>query len=370
MCLSLQSLSKGHCVHNSSPMPGVQLKKDSPLRYPFSPPAADGSVVEVAAGVLWLRMPMPMSLDHINVYLLRDGPGWTIVDTGLGLPATHALWEQIFTTGQLAGHKPTRLICTHCHYDHAGAAAWLQAHFNIPLLMSYGEFMMLRLQMGPPPDPLPQAHADFYACSGLDDEQVQRMFAVLRKDPFRNVPPVTYERLRHGQVLHLGDDAWQVVVGEGHSPEHVCLYDARRKILVAGDQLLPGITSNVMVTPFEPNGNPLQGWLESMRRLRELDAQTLVLPSHQGVFYGVRERADQMVAHHMDQFSMVRTHLRQHPRASAADIMHVLFPRLRSPMDQLLALGETFAHLNWMRCQGELQRIRGNNKIDYFSLVE
>lgn len=325
-------------------------------------------MVEVAAGVLWLRMPMPMSLDHINVYLLRDGPGWAIVDTGLGLPATQALWEQIFTTGPLAGQMPTQLICTHCHYDHAGAAAWIQTRFQVPLRMSYGEFMMLRLQMAPPPDPLPPAHADFYTRSGVEDAQVQRMLAAVRKDPLMPQAPLTYQRLRAGQVLQLGERQWQVLVGEGHSPEHVCLYDAQAKILLAGDQLLPGITSNVMVTPFEPEGNPVQWWLDSMRRLRELDPETLVLPSHQGVFYGLRERVDEIIAHHEQQFVLVREHLRQHQRATAAELMHVLFPKLRSPMDQLLALGETLAHLNCMRWDGELIRRSDAQPIDYFSL--
>lgn len=351
-------------------MTGVQLKAGSPLRYPFEAPASDGSMVEVAQGVLWLRMPMPMSLDHINVYLLKDGEGWAIVDTGLGLPATHALWAQIFSTGPLAGQKPTRLICTHCHYDHTGAAAWLQAQFGIPLLMSYGEFMMMRQHMAPPPDPLPPSHSAFYTSSGMADEQVQRMFAVLRKDPLMTASPVAYQRLRHGQVLRLGDCAWQVVVGEGHSPEHVCLYDAQRKILIAGDQLLPGITSNIMVTPFEPDGNPVQWWLDSMARLRQLDPHTLVLPSHQGVFYGLRERCDEIVAHHMREFALIREHLRAHAQATAADIMAVLFPKLRGPMDQLMALGETLAHLNWLRLAGELQRTRADNNIDYFSLSE
>lgn len=357
-------------MHNASPMSGVQLKTGSALRYPFEAPKADGSMVEVASGVLWLRMPMPMSLDHINVYLLRDGAGWAIVDTGLGLPTTRALWQQVFSSGPLAGQAPTRLICTHCHYDHAGAAAWIQEHFGVPLLMSYGEFMMVRSQMAPPPDPLPKSHTDFYVHAGLEDEQVERMFAALRKDPFMAPPPVAYQRLRHGQVLQLGAHSWQVVVGEGHSPEHVCLYDAQRKILIAGDQLLPSITSNVMVSPFEPEGNPLQGWLESMDRLRMLDAESLVLPSHQGVFYGLRERTDEIVAHHMQQFDLVREYLARHQQASAAEIMRLLFTKLRSPVDQMMALGETIAHLNWMHQAGQLQRTRGDNNIDYFSLSE
>ena len=154
----------------------VRAKPADVLRYPFAAPAADGSHVEIVPGLLWLRMPMPMALDHINVYLLRDGDGWAVVDTGLGIPGTFELWEKIFTE-KLAGQPLTRVICTHCHYDHAGAAWWLQERFGVPLLMSYGEFMMLRSLMGPPPDPLPEAHRDFYARAGVSSEEIRRGFA-------------------------------------------------------------------------------------------------------------------------------------------------------------------------------------------------
>ena len=93
-----------------------RLRGRASLEYPFAPPAADGSVVEVAPGVLWLRQPMPMSLDHINVYLLRDGDGWTLVDTGLNTQQSRDLWEQIIAT-RLGGLPLKRLICTHNHYD-------------------------------------------------------------------------------------------------------------------------------------------------------------------------------------------------------------------------------------------------------------
>lgn len=338
------------------------------LRYAFEPPQPDGSHVEVAPGLLWFRMPMPMRLDHINVYLLRDGPGWTVVDTGLGIPRTHELWEHIFGT-VLAGQPMTRLICTHCHYDHAGSAAWLQERFGVPLLMTHGEYMMLRSLMVAPADPLPAAHTDFYRRCGLDDAQIDRMFCAMRKDPFMPRPPASFQRIRAGEVLRIGARDWTVVLGEGHSPEHACLYSAQDKILIAGDQLLPVITSNVMVTPMEPEGNPLHDWLQSMHRLRTLDKDALVLPSHQGVFYGVHERVDQILAHHDEQFELLRAHLRQHGRATAAELMAVLFVRLRSPIDQLMALGETMAHLNWMRQTGGLLRERTQGRPDFYALA-
>ena len=346
----------------------ARAKPADVLRYPFEPPKPDGSHVEIVPGLLWLRMPMPMTLDHINVYLLRDGQGWAVVDTGLGIPSTFELWEKIFTE-KLAGQPLTRVICTHCHYDHAGAAHWLQERFGVPLLMTYGEFMMLRSLMGPPPDPLPQSHRDFYARAGVTDEELDHMVGAMRKDPFMPKPPSSYQRIRPGEVLQVGERQWRIVLGEGHSPEHACLYCEEDGILLAGDQVLPRITSNVMVSPIEPEGNPLKDWLASLQRLHSLPADTLVLPSHQGVFYGLHERLDQIREHHGQQFDLLKSHLQQVGRASAAELVPVLFPKLRGPVDRLMALGETMAHLNLLYLAGDLSRQSREGKIAYFSLT-
>ena len=101
----------------------TRLHARAMLDYPFSAPATDGSVVEVASGILWVRMPMPMALDHINIYLLRGDDGWTLIDTGLNTELTRERWEQI-AANHLQGLPVVRLVCTHMHYDHAGLASW------------------------------------------------------------------------------------------------------------------------------------------------------------------------------------------------------------------------------------------------------
>jgi glyoxylase-like metal-dependent hydrolase (beta-lactamase superfamily II) len=153
--------------------------------------------------------------------------------------------------------------------------------------------------------------------------------------------------------------------GRGHSPEHACLYCEEDGILLAGDQVLPRITSNVMVSPIEPEGNPLKpGSIRCI--VCELPAETLVLPSHQGVFYGLHERLVQVLEHHAEQFALLTGHLGRWGgngcRAGA-----VLFPRLRSPVDRLMALGETIAHLNLLHRMNAAAA--GEGKIAYFSLA-
>ena len=234
---------------------------DRGLAYPCGVPPAPGEAVTVAPGVLWMRLPLPMALDHVNVWALEDGPGWTVIDTGLRTPASLTAWEAAIR-GPLAGRPVKRVICTHMHPDHIGLAGWLCARFDAPLLMSRLEYVtgrMLIADVGPAPD----AGAEFYRRAGWTDAQIDAWREGYGRFGSAVAPlPPTYGRLAAGDVLRIGDDDWEVVVGDGHSPEHVCLWRRRDGVFLAGDQILPKISSNVSVWPTEPG--PIRwgtGWL-------------------------------------------------------------------------------------------------------------
>lgn len=339
------------------------------LDYPLQPPAPDGSLVEVAPGVLWARMPMPMKLDHINVYLLRGERGWTIVDTGLDLETTRTLWQKI-AAAKPDGLPLEALICTHWHHDHAGSAAWLTEHFDIPLYMTHGEYYVLQTFAHAPPEQGQSIDRQrFYTRSGMPAERLQAMFNGVRSHAFSMRAPHAFRRLRGGDELTVGTRRWRVVIGEGHSPEHACLYDAEAHLLLAGDQLLPRITSNVMVTDREPEANPLKLWLDSLDRLDALAPDTLVLPSHQEVFHGVQVRTQQLREHHQRALDGVRADVRARGPLSAFEAMQTMFPKLRGPFDEIMALGETTAHLAWLHQAGEFTRTLDASGIYRFGLA-
>ncbi|MFC4931469.1 long-chain-acyl-CoA synthetase [Massilia sp. GCM10023247] len=325
------------------------------LTYPLAPPAADGSVVEVAPGILWARMPMPMSLDHVNVYLLRDGDGWWAVDTGLDSEPVRALWQQLCAT-QLDGLPLKAVLCTHFHSDHAGLAHWLSTTYDVPLYMTHGEFFMLRLSASPMPDPPPPAQQRFYARSGMPAETTASMLAAIGSHTYRNTAATSFRRLRAGTRLRIGDREWEVIIGEGHSPEHACLYSAADRLLIAGDQVLPTITSNVSVSSLEPEANPLQLWFDSLERLAPLAPDTLVLPSHHKVFRGLHPRLRQLREHHEQQFGVLRLRFADGQARTAYEVMQAMFPKLRGGADSMMALGEAMAHLAWLCAAGELVR--------------
>lgn len=332
----------------------IHAKAALVLEYPYDAPA-DGGVVEVAPGVLWVRIAMPIALEHVNAWLLRDYDGWTIVDTGLPTEEARAAWERIFAT-HLAGAPVRALICTHCHHDHAGLASWMTERLGVPVYMSLGEFLMLRA-LDPGAAPATQGEERrFYLRAGVPADRAERVLEALRQQPVVAPRQSEFRRLRGGDVITIGPRRWRVLIGEGHSPEHVCLYCAEDRLLIGGDQLLPRITSNVMVNAFEPEGNPLALWFESLDRLETCAAETLVLPSHQSVFRGLHVRVRQLRAHHARQFEELRHLVAARGECTAFEAMSPLFPHLRDATDDGLALGETVAHLSWLRYRGVLER--------------
>jgi len=192
----------------------------------------------------------------------------------------------------------------------------------------------------------------------------------MRKDPFMAPQPRSFRRLRGGDTLKIGTREWRVVIGEGHSPEHACLYCEQDQILVAGDQVLPRISSNVLVTGIEPEANPLQLWFNSLTLLDQLAPDALVLPSHERVFRGLHARTQELREHHEHQFGLLRAHLEENAVCSAFEAMLCLFPRLRGPVDDMLALGEAIAHLSWMCQAGELSRVLDEEGVFRFRLSE
>lgn len=322
------------------------------LRYPWPQAPAGGEVLEVADGVFWLRMPLPFRLDHINLYLLRDGDAWVAVDTGMNTAQTREVWEQVFS-GLFAGQPLRAVLCTHFHSDHAGVAGWLAERFRCPVHMTEREYQQLYVKV--PEDDAPGwDFLDYYLKAGFDAQQAGDMYRTIQNGHFRPLHFNSYQRLREGDCLRIGNRDWQVVVGRGHSPEHACLFAAADGLLISGDQVLPRITSTVGVHASEPDGDPLRDWLESIEHLRHLPDSVLVLPAHERPFFNLHARLDQLAAHH-------RAHLARllaccdEPR-SALDLMAELFPKLSGRFDELMALGETLAHANYLMAQGTLAR--------------
>lgn len=339
-----------------------QQKDPKPLVYPFPEPPALATTIEVAPGIRWLRMPLPFALDHINLWLIEAHDGWTIVDTGYALPAAKEAWRI-----QLQHYRPNRVVVTHFHPDHIGLAAWLMAEYDLPLFMSHGELLSAFAAWLQAPGHGYRDMVAFFARHGLGTSEQEALLTRGAAYP-KGVPelPATYERLRAGDTLTLGETTWRVIVGYGHSPEHVSLYCPERKVLISGDMLLPKISTNVGVWAVAPHDDPLGDFLASLDAFTALPDETLVLPSHGLPFQGIAARVAALKAHHDARFAELLAACAKDP-CTAAELVPILFPRALDLHQLVFALGETIAHLNhaW-RC-GWLQRTVDRNGMIRFA---
>ncbi|MFN7086068.1 MAG: MBL fold metallo-hydrolase [Burkholderiales bacterium] len=343
-----------------SPLPS----RKTALEYPCTEAVAPGAAQQVAPGIYWMRMPLPFALEHINLWLLADGRGWTVVDCGFASDAARAAWQQIFER-HFGGLPLTRLIVTHHHPDHIGLGGWLCEKYGLVPWLTPAEYLL--------------AHAYYHRIGGTDHatllafltrhglarERLAR--ANWREDHYRRgVPllPQAFRSLGHGDELEIGGHGWRVIVGRGHAPQHVALHCAALGVLISGDMLLPRISTNVSVWPMAPEDDPLGDFLASLEDFSALDAGTLVLPSHGLPFRGVRERIAELERHHRARLERLSAGCEQ--PATAAELLPHLFQREFDDYQLIFAMGETVAHLNYLMRRGVLIRSTGPDGVHRF----
>ncbi len=335
------------------------------INYEFDSRPENGKTMAITDGVQWLRMPLPFSLNHINLWLLRDEPGWAIVDTGVGTDETKQVWKTIFAE-TMSDAPVTHVIATHMHPDHAGCAGWLVRRFDVDLWMSRDEYMMCRILVADTGRDAPEEGVRFYEAAGLTEEQLakyRKSFGFFGK--FVTPIPEAFKRMTDRDVLVIGGAKWEVITGGGHSPEHACLYDGERNVLIAGDQLLPNISSNVSVWPTEPLANPLQEWLRSLHNLKErVPADVLVLPSHGKPFRGAHERLDDLIREHEEKLASLLEWCKE-PR-KAVDVFPALYKARIDDRNRIMATGEALAHLHYLVGRGDLTAEPDSNRVVWY----
>jgi glyoxylase-like metal-dependent hydrolase (beta-lactamase superfamily II) len=299
-------------------------------------------------------MPLPFALDHINLWVLHDGPGWTLIDSGLNSEITREHWDHL-VENFFAGLPVQRVIVTHFHPDHFGLAGWLTRRFSVPLWMTEAEYLAAQVHCAQLPPVTRDAAIGLFTRHGLSAER-QDALRHQKNSYSRGVsePPSTFHRMIDGDQIMIDGRSWQVIIGYGHAPEHAALYCAEIDTLISGDMVLPKISTNVSVWPTEPDGDPLARFLSSVSHHAELPEHTLVLPSHGLPFYGLRVRGAALHEHHRLRLGEVLTACEK--PASAADIVPVLFRRQLDTHQISFAMGEAIAHLNHLLYQNKVTR--------------
>lgn len=323
------------------------------LRYPWETPPAPGSeAIEVAPGVLWLRFPLPMKLDHVNVYALDEGDSWTVIDTGFSSRTSKGLWAQAMA-GPLEGKPISRVVVTHHHPDHVGLAGWLQSEHGAELVTTRTAWLMARMLTLDVQDATVPETLAYWKLSGMDPAKLDQR-RTERPFNFADVVapmPLGYTRIKQGDTIHVGGRSWDVHIGNGHAPEHATFWSRDDNLVIAGDQILPSISPNIGVYATEPMADPIADWLKACERLAPLAREDhLVLGGHKLPFTGLPLRMAHLIENHHSALRRLRAYI-ETPK-SASECFAPLFKRTIGDGEYGLALVEAVAHLSHLHQTG------------------
>ncbi|MFC3614686.1 MBL fold metallo-hydrolase [Lutimaribacter marinistellae] len=328
------------------------------MRTPWDTPPAPGEAIEVAEGVLWMRLPLPMKLDHVNVYALDDGDGWTVVDTGFSSKKTRGIWETLMS-GPLKGKPVTRVVATHHHPDHVGNAGWFQSEHGAELVTTRTAWLFARMLTLDVQESWPEETLNYYRSAGMAPEILAKRMAD-RPFNFSDMVypmPLGFTRVKQGDVFRMGGRDWDVHIGNGHAPEHATFWSRDDHLVLTGDQILSSISPNIGVYATEPMADPVADWLEACERLEPLARPDhLALGGHKLPFTGLPIRMRQLIDNHHSALDRLLRHL-DTPK-TAADCFAPLFKRTIGEGEYGLALVEAVAHLNHLYHIDDVTRTR------------
>lgn len=332
---------------------GIQHAADSAstppaMIHPVELPPGVDQVIEIAPGIFWARIPLPFRLDHVNLFVLDDGDGWVVIDTGIDDAPTRAAWDRLLS-GPLSSKPITRIIVTHHHPDHIGLAGWLCTRTNARLLTTQTAYLTsTNISLDPKALEAP-IYRDIYIENGMSAEAAS-FVSTQGQAYLRMVSPLppTFERVVAGDTLTIGKRSFDAHTVDGHAPEQLILFSRQDNILFIADQVLAKITPNVMTWAVEPTGDPLGLFLRSLDFVAEaFPPETLVLPGHQLPFVGLNLRASELKAHHHARCAAI-VEACAHGRKSVADLVPILFTRPLDPHQMGFAFGEVHAHVNYL----------------------
>jgi len=311
--------------------------------------------VQVAEGIFQVQLPLPFPLRIVNCYMLRDGDGWTILDTGINYLDGRVAWQAAFADLEIAPKTIQRIILTHAHPDHFGMAGWLAEQSGAPVQLAplEQEFVRTAWHAGAANE---QAIVDLFQAHGMPTvlaEQVRHSMAETRA---MTLPWPTTSAIEPGVSIQIGARSFQVIATPGHSDQHLVFYCAEERLLLCGDAVLIKITPNISLWPHG-RPDPLADYLQSLDLLAALQVD-LALSGHGPLIRAFGERLAELRAHHHERLEIMEQ--ATGGGATAFSICTAVFPiTALSPHQMRFAMAETLAHLEYLVVVGRLERDGG-----------
>lgn len=323
------------------------------IQYMLDDPPETGQPMRIADDLYMLRLPLPFALDHVNVWLLEGDTGWTVIDTGLGTADCLVIWDKLLT-GFMKKKPVEKLILTHYHPDHVGLSGDLVDRTGACVYMSRTEWLMANMLFHDTGGELNAGMLALFVLHGLPEDIHEKMSRTKNIFAQRcSSLPASYQRLKHNDTIRISGSSWQCRQGHGHSPEHIALYNKERKILIAGDHILPKITPNIPMPVQETSSNPIADYISSLETYRDIENDVLILPSHRLPFKGIGIRIDQLIEHHHQRLNQLYEACDK--SVSVYDILPVLFKRSLDINQMTFAMLEALSHMVYLQQAGKIR---------------
>jgi glyoxylase-like metal-dependent hydrolase (beta-lactamase superfamily II) len=327
---------------------------------------------EIIPGIY--RIPLPLTnnveLSHINVYLIRGRTGCLLVDSGWNAARAFDILKDQLDEIRVSIGEISSIVITHVHPDHYGLAGQIKQLSAADIAMHELEVPFIESRYVKM-DTLLQQLSDLLIGHGVPMEVLPELREASLKMVEFVTPTAPDIVLRGGETISQDDFNFRVIPSPGHSPGHICLYEAERKILISGDHILPGITPNIGFNP-QSGENPLGKYLASLEEMKSLDV-SMVLPGHETPFTKYRQRIDQLIKHHRQRNETILKKLGKDAR-TAGDIARGMVWGKNSrkpnweklgPWDKRMSVLETLSHLEEMRARGLVESFSREETIYY-----
>jgi len=309
---------------------------------------------EISPDIYRIVSPLPFPPVTVNLYLLRHRDGFLLVDFGLNSPEAWDVLERGLSELSITPGDLTHLLLTHVHPDHIGAAGRIKMISGAPLFAHRLEepFIASRYRAV---TPLLNEVEEWLCHHGVSAEEAVGLSQVSLQ-MLDSVQPTEIDvPLEGDETFSIGGIELCARWTPGHSPGHLCYYDPRRRILLAGDHLLPGTTPNISQHP-QSSPSPLDDFYTALRTIEQMDV-VLTLPGHGAPISDHRARVAEILAHHERRKGQMLALLADSPR-SGWDIAMTIFARVKgNPFQQRLALMETLAHLQALAHMGRIRKL-------------
>jgi len=321
---------------------------------------------EIIPNLYRTEVPLPKSpLKWLNSYLVKGEDRFLIIDTGFN--REECLSAQNATLSKLGVDlNRTDFFITHLHADHMGllgtmASESSKVYFNeVEARRAYAQRDNRNAHW--------EEQLAVYIANGFAAEAARASMMSHPAHKYQSKRTIDFVMVNDGDFIDIGDFHFRCVATPGHSPGHTCLYEEKKKILIAGDHILFDITPNISYwTEME---NSLGQYLTSLEKVSALDAD-LVLTGHRRLVHDLRGRVEELQEHHRARLNEVLVALGDGDKNVLQTAPHISWDITAKSWEEFptqqkwFAFGETMAHVRYLEAKGKVLRRSLNGRIKY-----